>query len=57
MIIRDQAFTCLKQAMYEIRRCGKYVFWRNADRLKGYSSDYWKASNASKAKVTAEAKA
>ncbi len=56
MIIRDQAYPYLKQAMDEIRNCGKYVFWRNADRLKGYSSDYWKAVNAFKAKVTAEAK-
>ncbi len=52
MIIRDQAFTYLKQAMDEIRACGKYVFWRNADRLKGYSSDYWKAVNASKVKAS-----
>jgi hypothetical protein len=51
MIFRDQTFTYLKQAMDEIRNCGKYVFWRNADRLKGYSSDYWKTRNATAAKV------
>lgn len=57
MIVRDQAFTYLKQAMDEIRACGKYAFWRNPDRLKGYSSDYWKGVNANKAKVTTEVKA
>lgn len=56
MIVRDQAFTYLKQAMDEIRACGKYAFWRNPDRLKGYSSDYWRGVNANKAKVTTEAK-
>jgi hypothetical protein len=54
MIIRDQAFTYLKQAMDEIRNCGKYVFWRNADRLKGYTSDYWKAKHATTDKPTAK---
>lgn len=47
MVIRDKAFTFLKQAVDEIRNCGKYVFWRSPDRLKGYNSDYWKVRNAS----------
>ncbi len=51
MMIRDQAFTFLKLAVDEIRECGKYVFWRNADRLKGYTSDFWKAKNNAAAKV------
>jgi len=42
MIIRDQAFTYLKLAVDEIRECGKFAFWRNPDRLKGYISKYWK---------------
>lgn len=46
MLTRDKAFTFLKEAVDEIRECGKFVFWRNPDRLKGYSSDYWKARNA-----------
>jgi len=50
MIIRDKAYTYLKQAVDEIRNCGKYVFWRNPDRLKGYVSDHWKQ----KAKSTSE---
>ena len=50
MIIRDQAFTYLKGSMDEIRNCGKYVFWKNPDRLEGYLSNYWKRQNAEKAK-------
>jgi len=46
MIIRDQAFTYLKQAVDEIRECGKYNFWRNPERLKGYISEYWKEKHA-----------
>lgn len=42
MQIRDKAYTYLKQAVDEIRECGKFAFWRNPDRLKGYTSDYWK---------------
>jgi hypothetical protein len=57
MIIRDQAFTLLKQAVDEIRECGKFVFWRNPDRLKGYTSDYWQRKNASKPVATPEANA
>lgn len=42
MQLRDKAFTYLKQAVDEIRECGKFAFWRNPDRLKGYVSDYHK---------------
>lgn len=51
MLIRDQAFTFLKEAVDEIRECGKFVFWRNPDRLKGYNSDYWKTKNAAAVKT------
>ena len=57
MIIRDKAFSLLKLAVDEIRECGKYVFWRNPDRLKGYTSDYWQRKNATKPAATPEAKA
>jgi hypothetical protein len=42
MIVRDKAYTYLKQSVDEIRACGKFVFWKNPDRLKGYASDHWK---------------
>lgn len=47
-IIRDRIYTLLKQVVDEIRDCGKYVFWRNDDRLKGYSSAYYKRLYAKK---------
>lgn len=54
MIIRDKAYTYLKQAVDEIRESGKFIFWRNPDRLKGYVSDYYRKvhAEASKAQTT-----
>lgn len=52
MVIRDQAYTYLKQAVDEIRECGKFVFWRNPDRMKGYVSEFWQKRNAAKEKET-----
>ena len=39
--IRDKAYTLLKKSVDEIREAGKYVFWKNPDRLKGYYSARW----------------
>jgi len=47
MLIRNKAFTYLKQAVEEIRECGKFAFWRTPERLKGYNSDYWKQQKKS----------
>lgn len=52
MQLRDKAYTYLKLAVDEIRECGKFVFWRNPDRLKGYVSDFWQKRNAAKEKET-----
>ena len=41
-IIRDKAFTYLKQAVDEVRACGQYVFWRDDSRSKGYGSAYFR---------------
>ncbi len=38
--MRDKAYTYCKQRIDEIRACGQYVFWRNPDRAKGYTSEY-----------------
>lgn len=46
--IRDKAYTYLKELVDEIRDAGKYLFWRNPKRLKGYVSQYWKKANAQK---------
>lgn len=37
---RDRAYSYLKEAIDEIRECGRYVFWRNPARLTGYGSEY-----------------
>jgi len=41
-IIRDKACTHMKALVDEIREAGKYVFRNNKNRLKGYSSEYWR---------------
>lgn len=33
---RDEVCMLLKNAVDEIRACGQYVFWRDAERLRGY---------------------
>jgi hypothetical protein len=48
MQIRDKAYTYLKQAVDEIRECGKFAFWRTPERLKGYFSEHWQKANAAK---------
>ena len=47
-IIRDKAYTHLKEAVDEIRNCGQYVFWRNESRNKGYISQYHRSMNRSR---------
>jgi hypothetical protein len=37
---RDRAYTYLKEAVDEIREHGRYVFWRDTVRVKGYASEY-----------------
>ena len=39
-IIRHQAFTHLKEAVDLFYNYGRYVFWKNSARLKGYSSNH-----------------
>ncbi len=40
LTIRNQMYTLLKQLVDEIRACGKYLFWRDENRLKGYVSKF-----------------
>jgi hypothetical protein len=46
-LLRDQAYTHLKEAVNAIRECGQFVFWKNQDRAKGYASDYKRKSRKS----------
>jgi hypothetical protein len=50
-IIRDQAYTYLKQAVDEVRAVGQFVFWRDDKRLKGYASDYFRKKNGKSQKA------
>lgn len=42
VIIRNKAYTYLKQAVDEIRVCGKFAFRHHPERQKGYASDHWR---------------
>lgn len=42
VLLRNQAYTHLKEAVDEIRAAGKYKFWKNKARLKGYRSNYYR---------------
>ncbi|MRT93126.1 hypothetical protein [Ancylomarina sp. 16SWW S1-10-2] len=45
-VLRDKAYTYLKEVVDEVRACGKYIFWKDKKRLVGYQSDHWKNQNA-----------
>ena len=47
-VIRDKAYTHLKELVDEIRNAGKYLFWKNEKRYKGYVSQYWTAQSPEK---------
>jgi len=47
-VVRDKAYTYLKELVDEIREAGKYLFWRDKQRLTGYSSEFWKRKNSRK---------
>ncbi|RXQ88448.1 hypothetical protein EO244_15060 [Ancylomarina salipaludis] len=55
-VIRDQAYTLLKQVVDEIRNYGRFVFRKNPDHVKSYSSKYNRDKfNAYKRKQAQEA--
>jgi hypothetical protein len=59
-LLRDKAYTHMKEAVDEIRRCGQYVFWKDEQRYKGYVSKFIKHKNqvsSSKKATTTEVKA
>jgi len=53
-VLRDKAYTHLKEVVDEVRACGKYIFWKDKKRLVGYQSDYWKSKNSSNKKTELE---
>ncbi len=50
--IRDKAFAYLKESVDQIREAGKYLFWKNEKRYKGYVSKFWADSNRQKTTTT-----
>jgi len=49
-VLRDKAYTYLKQSLDEFRAAGKYLFWKNPERLVGYSSNYWRSKKTASKK-------
>ncbi|WP_372643186.1 hypothetical protein [Ancylomarina sp.] len=47
-LMRDRAYTYLKQLVDEIRAYGKYAFWNNEEKQKRYSSEYMRNSRKTK---------
>jgi len=46
LTIRNQIYTLLKRYVDDVRACGKYLFWRDKDRLRGYNSEFNRKRNA-----------
>ena len=40
--LRDKAFTYLKASVDEIREAGKFVFWKDEVKVRGYGSAYYR---------------
>ena len=49
--LRDRAFTHLKKLVTEVREYGKYVFYRNDERYRGYVSSYFRRINRANGKA------
>lgn len=49
---RNKTFWHLNELVSEIRAAGKYVFRNDKNRLKGYTSTFWKRKNNKKTKPT-----
>jgi hypothetical protein len=45
LVIRNQYYTYLKQAIDAVRKLGQLVFFEDDDRLQGYYSQYYKKAN------------
>jgi hypothetical protein len=49
--LRNNTYEQLQKTVKEIRRIGRYVFWKDESRLKGYVSDYLKNMNQRRKKL------
>jgi len=53
-VLRDKAYTHLKEVADDVRACGKYIFWKDKNRLVGYQSSHWKTKNSKRKKEEVE---
>lgn len=53
-IIRDKAYTHLKQLADEVYAAGKFLFWKDAQRIKGYTMSYWRKTKKAKTPTDTE---
>lgn len=44
-VIRDKAFSLLKEVVDEVYACGQYCFWKDSERKRLYASAYKRAKN------------
>lgn len=54
-LVRDQAYTHLKEAVDAVREHGQYVFWKESDKARGYASAYARRSRRASARKEANA--
>jgi len=54
LVIRNQAYTYLKEVVDEIRAAGKFVFWKDKEHAKLYASEYIREKNRKQAQATQE---
>ena len=54
-ILRDKAYVHLKELVDTVRSAGKYLFWKNPQRLRGYVSQFLKNKNMQQEKKKPEA--
>ncbi len=53
-VMRDKAYTYLKQSVDEIRECGRYVFWRDEARRVGYASAHFRRTRGKRDSAPAQ---
>ncbi len=54
-IMRDKAYTYLKESVDEIRQTGQYTFWRDKARKPGYASAHFRRTRSGSTKTTPDA--
>ncbi len=52
--LRNRAYTKLMEVVREIRAAGTYIFWRDSEKLEGYTSEYNRKHKTTKSKENSE---